>query len=240
MSIVSVWASLVALFYILVIISVFSFIWTCLLVFYFNIRIGESPIGALHIGYKYNYLRRSSTLFFKHLSKQYTNYKLVKLCYSGIKASHVEYANGIIVSESDLMPDVYMLDHMLRTGLTLFKIPNISHAISVKFPTIPWVPLTRSAAVAVAYPRLFQYVKDYNLCAYPVLEIYERYSITIMIPLVRQDEFVVKEAERLVNGRQYSAMLSPVTSIIPQFVPLKSKPLKKVSSARLTKGERKG
>lgn len=61
-----------------------------------------------------------------------------------------------------------------------------------------------------------------------------------MIPLIRQDEFVVKEAESLVLGRVYSSLLNPqaTSSALPSLV--EQKYTKVNSSNRVAKGERKG
>lgn len=52
-----------------------------------------------------------------------------------------------------------MLKNLLQNGLTIFKTPNISHAIYLCYPIIPWISATRWLAIAIAYPKLFQSVK---------------------------------------------------------------------------------
>lgn len=41
------------------------------------------------------------------------------------------------------------------------------------------------------------------MCGYPVLEIYSKQSVSLIVPLIRQDEFVVQEAENIVYGREF-------------------------------------
>lgn len=42
------------------------------------------------------------------------------------------------------------------------------------------------------------------LSAYPVIEIYRHFSLTLMAPLSRQDDFVVKEAEEMIHRASIS------------------------------------
>ncbi|XP_014251787.1 testis-expressed protein 264-like isoform X2 [Cimex lectularius] len=138
-------------------------------------------------------------------------YKIIKLCYCGPEqSSKLEFAQGLILDEN-WKKDQVLLGNLINSDLSFFKTPEISNALYSEYFIIPWLPITIWIAVALAYRKHYKFCENYNLCGYPILEIYADCKLLIFIPLLQQDDFVVLEAERIVYGRNTSAMLMPLT-----------------------------
>ncbi|BES88750.1 testis expressed 264 [Nesidiocoris tenuis] len=220
---------------------------TCLAVWYvYHLmtvvpQMGPLPFGDLLIAYKYGYLGRTPCHRLGYIRNCFPWKNLVKFCYSGPKTNRVEFAHGAILTDA-VSPD--LLARLSELGVSIHKTPPISHALYVSYPVVRWLPFTSFFAIRLAYPKLDAYIQKYNLCAYPVMEIYTWTTATILMPLTKQDEFVVPEAERVVFGKNPSAMLTgvknlslppPMTTYVPKKIPVNSSVKSGASSRSVTK-----
>jgi len=190
-----------------------------------KIHIGKSPFPNILIAYKYAYYGK--TLCRGSLGKLQSalpGLKAFKICYSAKERSNfIEYAYGVVL-EDPISPDnAQTLAYLERNGFSLFSLPYVGHSISVFLSVSPWFPFGKYLKLAVCYKRVFDFVERHSLCAYPVLEIYDKTTITVMVPLFQQDSFIVPEAQRMVYGRKMSSLL---TNLTPRLTYPKKKELK--------------
>lgn len=189
----------------------------CVLSYTVKIKIGKPPIDILFIAYKYSSLTyRNNFQFLRNTAFSRKTHKLINFFYFEPKSNHIEYAQGVILSENGFFPENSFFSEAKKSGLNFFTTPPISHAIFLEFPIIFCFPLTKLFAVIIGYPSIRRFTKLNNLCAYPVIEIYSMKSVTIVVPLVQQDGFVVHEAENIIFGKSYTSLLGYCRPTMPK------------------------
>nr|XP_014284545.1 testis-expressed protein 264-like [Halyomorpha halys] len=172
--------------------------------FIVKIRLGTPPIGSLVIAYKYSSKGLFKNLnFFRKDVFSSSLFSSMRLYYTDHLAKNIEYAEGVILSDSGVFPSDHLIFQAKQNGFSIIQTPAIPHAIYVTFPIFLSLTITKIFAIFVGYPIIRQFSEERNLCGYPVLEVYSRQSVTLIVPLIRQDEFVVQEAENIVYGRQF-------------------------------------
>ncbi|KAL1123991.1 hypothetical protein AAG570_001761 [Ranatra chinensis] len=178
-----------------------------------RVKLGRPPLDRLSIAYKYAYMGKSTyDGVFSRFQCLFPACKGIKVCYSGPKASYIEYAYGIAFNDGTMAaPTVRMKQELNKNTFSTFTMPEITYAMFLILPVVSWLKFTHWLAVAIGYIKIYNFSQKYNLCGYPVFEVYEKDRIFIIVPLMRQDDFVVWQAERIVYGRNYSAMLRPMT-----------------------------
>lgn len=172
--------------------------------FIVKLRLGTPPIGSLIIAYKYSSkgLLRNLNFFRKDVFSS-SLYSSMRLYYTDRLGKKIEYADGVILSDSGDFFNNHLIFLAKRNGFSVIKTPAISHAIYVTFPIFLSLTITKIFAIFVGYPMIRQFSEERNLCGYPVLEVYSKQSVTLIVPLIRQDEFIVQEAENIVYGREF-------------------------------------
>ncbi|CAH1388960.1 unnamed protein product [Nezara viridula] len=172
--------------------------------FIVKIRLGTPPIGSLIIAYKYSPKGLFKNLnFFRKDVFSSSLFSSMRFYYTDQLAKEIEYADGVILSDTGVFPNDHLLFLAKQNGFSIIKTPAISHAIYVTFPIFLSLTITKIFAIFVGYPTIRQFSEERNLCGYPVLEVYSKHSVMLIVPLLRQDEFVVQEAENIVYGREF-------------------------------------
>ncbi|XP_046440383.1 testis-expressed protein 264 homolog [Daphnia pulex] len=170
-----------------------------------EIRAQRPPFTNLRIAYKFaRGPYKNAGHLFTEAHSLIPDLKTIGIYYDDpqqVNPSELRYCVGVILSEGESEPDNAHLSTFLEHGFKELVLPAVDHAVLTTFPFNNTVSIF--IGVARVYPKLAEYIKESNLCAHPMIEIYENDKIVFMSPLSRQDEFYVEEtleADELANS----------------------------------------
>ncbi|XP_015903281.1 testis-expressed protein 264 homolog [Parasteatoda tepidariorum] len=103
--------------------------------------------------------------------------------------SQVGSSIGVVVSDST---EDDLCSKLIQAGYRVAVLPAIDYAVVSSFPYRNQYSL--AVAVYRVYPRLKQYLKNYRLCAHPIMELYTKNQVFFIAPLSKQFDFYADEA----------------------------------------------
>uniref|UniRef100_A0A1B6DM52 Uncharacterized protein n=1 Tax=Clastoptera arizonana TaxID=38151 RepID=A0A1B6DM52_9HEMI len=182
--------------------------------FIIRVKRGKPPVGKMAIAYKFKLLNDIESSILQHIREVFPSHELIIMCYSSSTAKYVGIAYGVILEKDGLELNEEQVLHAHKYGYSILLTPPMDYALYITCPTLPWIfPVMSSwlycLALSRMYPELYNYTKKHTLSAYPVIEIYRRYSVTLLTPLSRQDNFVIKEAEDMIHRASLSLEMTP-------------------------------
>lgn len=169
----------------------------CGLLYDVKVGTGKPPIGQFTGAYKFG---RGPYKDVGDVFTETTSLNPILKCFGAyydnpkeVPAEKLRYAIGSILAEDDREPDEDMVKLYTKNGFKLFRFPAISHSVGTNFPFQSRISIF--LAKLRVYPAVSAYVENKKLCAHPCLEIYQDDKMFIMMPLAKQTEFYVPEAE---------------------------------------------
>ncbi|XP_054290886.1 uncharacterized protein LOC129005878 [Macrosteles quadrilineatus] len=161
-----------------------------------QVKVGKSFENRLTIAYKFGYVDSVSTVAIKWIYRLFPSSDKVQIFYES-KSGPLGIAYGVVIPEP--LTDEKKLS-LLSNGYSFLRTKPISNAVYISSPAIPWLSyFGQWLILCVIYPKLYRYSKTHKLSAYPVIELYKTFSVSLIAPLSQQDIFVVPEAECLMQ-----------------------------------------
>lgn len=201
---------LVAIFvlFLLLCFSISALLYTCGLLSSVDVGTGAPPIKDVVVAYKFakGPYKYAGDLF-NEVARVMPDFTPIGIYYDDPKevpSDKLRYAVGGIISEGKVKIEKDLIKQLESEGFKLVFLPEVSHCVNSSFPYVN----TLSILVAVwkVYPCLGRYIQERKLCAYPMLEVYQKDTIQFMAPLSKQDDFFVEEAKQADSSRDDSLL----------------------------------
>ncbi|CAM1327110.1 TEX264 (predicted), partial [Pycnogonum litorale] len=190
----AVFTLLIILFLTIFILVIYSGLFTEIV-----IKTCKPPFASLEVAYKYSrgVYKNCSILFTEvhALAPSLKNYGIYYDDPDKVKQNDLRYIVGAVLSDGenpDLTADDEVRQKLLEHGYKIQSFPVVENVVMTSFPFKSMVSVM--IAISRVYPRLKNYIEEHKLCAYPIIEIYESNQIIFCMPLSKQDEFFVEEA----------------------------------------------
>ncbi|XP_046405907.1 testis-expressed protein 264 homolog [Ischnura elegans] len=185
-----------------------------------RINTSKTPFGKLTIAYRFSRGSYSAaSRLFLETRCVLPNFPRIGIFYGNKKESlsPLCFAIGSVLNQDGIPPDEKMKSYLYSYGYRYFIFPEIHYAVTGSFPFRNSLSLLFAASRI--YPRIAAYIAAKNLCAHPVIEIYGPSEIYFVVPLSRQNEFYIPEAEDLYSGPYENGYLEPVLTKSPGVMP---------------------
>ncbi|XP_022193872.2 testis-expressed protein 264 homolog [Nilaparvata lugens] len=183
---------------------------------FIKVNVGKPPFERLTIAYKFTGIEVSQKDgIIKETKRIFPGKRIIQINYSDNKADEMGIAFGAVLNEGGADPSDDLRLFLYCNDYRLFFIPSIHHAVFAVCPIVSWFAPTYWIAILSLYPKLFQFCQRRNLSAYPVVEILDNEKLTILAPLAQQNDFVVFEAEDIINRSNMNCSID--TSVSSSF-----------------------
>ncbi|RZF34279.1 hypothetical protein LSTR_LSTR010253 [Laodelphax striatellus] len=192
---------------------------------FIGLSIGKPPFGRLTIAYKFTEAGVSQTEgIINRTRRMFPGKKFIRINYSDSKTEEMGIAFGAVLSEGGSDPSDDLRLFLFNNDYRLFFIPAVNHAVFAVCPIISWFALSYWIAIVRLYPKMFKFCEKRNLSAYPVVEVLDKETLTIVVPLAQQNDYVVFEAEDMINRSNLNCSLdSSLSSSFSSSLPIEQK-----------------